>query len=76
MPMTPDEIRNALRLNGITQADIAEMQDVSAPTVSLVIDGRTVSTSVQKCIAQIIRKPPEEVFAKNTRKRPGPRPKP
>lgn len=75
MAMTPDEIRNALRLKGTTQADIAEMLEVSAPTVSLVIDGRTVSTPVQKCIAEIIGKPREEVFVQNTKKRPGPRPK-
>lgn len=75
MPMTPEEIRYALRKKGVTQTDIAEMQEVSAPTVSLVIDGKTVSTPVQKGIAEIIKQPLEEVFAQNTKRRPGPRPK-
>lgn len=60
--MTPNEIKAALRLNDVNQADIARVCGVSRGHVYRVIEGTTVSHPVQKAVAAAIGREPAQVF--------------
>lgn len=60
--MTPNQIKAALRLVDVSQADIARVCNVSRGHVYRVVEGQTVSHPVQKVIAAAIGKEPEQVF--------------
>lgn len=60
--MHPEEIKAAMRMNGVTAARLSEELDLSPATISQVVNGRATSRRIQERIAEIIRKPREEVF--------------
>lgn len=60
--MTPLEIQYELKKAGYSQADIADICEVSAPMVSRVIAGAVVSHRVRKEIAQRIKRKVNEIW--------------
>ncbi|MGO2354660.1 MAG: helix-turn-helix domain-containing protein [Marinomonas foliarum] len=60
--MHPEEIKAAMRMNGVTAARLAEELELNPTTISMVVNGRGTSKRVQKRISEIIGKPYDEVF--------------
>lgn len=60
--MHPEEIKAAMRMNGVTAARLAEELQLAPTTISMVVNGRGTSKRVQTRISEIIGKPCEEVF--------------
>lgn len=60
--MHPEQIKALIRMSGTTPAAIADALKVSAPTVSRVIHGLTVSARVMGHIAQQVGKPVEALW--------------
>jgi len=54
------EIQNAIKLNGLTQAAIAERADVTATMVSKVVNGHAVSAKIERAINDAVGR---DVFA-------------
>lgn len=57
-----EEIKAALRMNGVTQAVLAEEMHVSRAHISMVIAGVTPSARVQNRIAEIIGKAVKKIW--------------
>lgn len=60
--MHPEQIKALIRMSGTTPAAIADALDVSAPTVSRVIHGLSVSARVMGHIAEQVGKPVEVLW--------------
>ena len=60
--MHPEEIKAALRMRGVTSAQIADALDVKPQTVSSVIHGRGTSARIANRIADIIGKPVHDIW--------------
>lgn len=60
--MHPEEIKAALRMQGITPAALADDMGVANSSVSQVISGRATSARISARIAKIIGKPVAEIW--------------
>lgn len=60
--MLPDEIKNALKKNDITQKAIAEQLGVSEMAVSHVINKKIISNRIMHKVARAIDSDPYKVF--------------
>lgn len=64
--MTPQEIRIALILKGVTQRDIARRLKVTDGAVSQVIYGDAISARIQDAIAEIIGQQVEQIWPRRS----------
>lgn len=62
MPMTPDEIRKALRQRDVRQVEIARAVGMSKQMVCDVIDGHRDNPDIKREVAARIGKPIARVF--------------
>ncbi len=60
--MHPEQIKAAMRMNGVTSAVLADELGVSSVTVSQVISGRSTSKRIANRIAQIVGQPVEVLW--------------
>jgi lambda repressor-like predicted transcriptional regulator len=62
--LTPQEIRAALLIKGITQASIAKKLGVTESLVSMVVHGKEKNSEIRKAIAKAVGKPIREIWPK------------
>lgn len=60
--MNAERIKASLRMKGITPAALADELQVSTPTMSQVISGRSVSARIRNRIAEILGKSVDEIW--------------
>jgi lambda repressor-like predicted transcriptional regulator len=60
--MKTEEIKEALRNQGLTYSMVAEASDLTVPYISSIITRATTSMRVATIISKVIDKPVEEVF--------------
>jgi len=68
--MTPAEIKAALLMLGITQAEIGEVIGKPRSRVGEVVNGRSANLEIRTAIAEAIGKPITEVFPDEVHRRP------
>lgn len=60
--MKAEEIKEALRSQGLTYSMVAEASDLTVPYISSIITRATTSMRVATIISKVIDKPVEQVF--------------
>lgn len=68
--MTPNEIKGAMMMRGITQAEIAKVYCCGQTRVSNVVNGRSANLQIRRAIADAIEKPITEIFPDEIHRRP------
>lgn len=60
--MSPDEIRELIRVRGMTQVDIARRINITAGSVNDIIQGRTRSATARFALAMVLGVDPEAIW--------------
>lgn len=72
MPMSPDEIKQALAERGLTQVMVARAAKprVSATQMNRVVWGRDKSPRLRELLARMLGKTPDQIWAPSHKSRP------
>jgi len=68
--MTPNEIKGAMLMRGITQSEVAKVHCCGQTRVSNVINGRSANLQIRIAIAEAIDMPITEIFPDEIHRRP------